>query len=377
MMIREFLEQLNTADIKVWAEGDKLRCNAPKGALTPDLQAALIRRKPEILAFLDAGSTINSSLVPIQAKGSRPPFFGIPGHNGDVFCFVRLAHYLGEDQPFYGLQPPGFNGERAPLENVQELAAHYVRELREFLPAGPYFVGGYCAGGAVAFEVARQLAEQGGEVGFLALFDSPFPTAYLTRNKVANVCRYLLHRIPYHLRRIVDAGPKIAAGYVRDRVRGFTDTVRSPDGDGPAPDEKSNFRVQVANATLKAVTAYRPTVFPGRIHFFIASEESRKLNYGRQRSWREHAGGGFQLHVGPDVCTGATMLREPFAKFFAERLRECIDQRSLGSNSRYCKMDSTAALGSPVQAGNSPTGLATHNGLALIAAAMTLASCGF
>jgi thioesterase domain-containing protein len=96
--------------------------------------------------------------VPLQANGPRVPVFGVAGHNGDVFCYRILAQCLGEEQPFYGLQPPGLDGEGEPLERVQDLAAYFARQILAFRPAGPCTLAGFCAGGTVAFELAQQLA---------------------------------------------------------------------------------------------------------------------------------------------------------------------------------------------------------------------------
>lgn len=327
MTVSEFLELLQSSDVKVWAEGERLRCDAPQGVLTPVLRAELARRKPEILAFLRAGATFSSSLVPIQAKGSRLPFFGIPGHNGDIFCYVRLAHYLGPDQPFFALQPPGYHGECAPFARVPELAAHYVREIRSFFPSGPYLLGGYCAGGSVAFEVAQQLVVQGQDVGMIALFESPFPTAYSLPNQVRNLFRYLLDRIPDHLRAVAGMDVRMRVGYFRDRVRGFIRQLVAMNRDPQPPEDEHAFRSRVAQVTRRAVRVYRPAVFPGRILLFVGSRKSLKQNYGRLHTWRAYAKGGLDLHVGPDGCSGDTMLREPYATFFADRLRECLDSR--------------------------------------------------
>jgi hypothetical protein len=187
-----FLEQLQASDVKVWVEGDRLRCNAPQGVLTPALQEELRKRKPEIIAFLRA----TSRAIPHwyhPGKGSRIPFFGFPGHNGDVFCFVRLGKYVGDDQPFYALQPPGIEGECEPLTSVSDLAAHYVREMRTFLPGGPFLLGGYCAGGAIAFEVAQQLRAQGETVPLFVMFDAICPTASRLHNG-SFLIRYLVSR---------------------------------------------------------------------------------------------------------------------------------------------------------------------------------------
>ncbi|MEP6769656.1 MAG: amino acid adenylation domain-containing protein, partial [Acidobacteriota bacterium] len=92
------------------------------------------------------------SLVSIQPKGTRPPFFCVAAATGIVH-YRGLAVLLGPDQPFYGLQSQGLDGARAPYESVEEMAAHYVREIREAQPEGPYYLGGYSFGGKVAFEM--------------------------------------------------------------------------------------------------------------------------------------------------------------------------------------------------------------------------------
>jgi acyl carrier protein len=53
-----------------------------------------------------------SPLVPIQPAGSKPPFFCIHPIFGTVFPYYQLAYCLGFDQPFYGLQPLGLDGEQ-------------------------------------------------------------------------------------------------------------------------------------------------------------------------------------------------------------------------------------------------------------------------
>jgi thioesterase domain-containing protein len=72
----------------------------------------------------------------------------------------------------YGLQAPGLDGSRLPYSRIEDLAAHYIAEIRTVQPHGPYFIGGFCFAGVVAYEMARQLSEQGEELGMVALIDS-------------------------------------------------------------------------------------------------------------------------------------------------------------------------------------------------------------
>ena len=112
------------------------------------------------------------SLVPIQPSGSRPPFFCFHGGGGNVLIYRKLSQYLGSDQPFYGLQSQGLDGSSPLLRTIEEMAALYVKEIRSVQPHGPYFLGGYCLGGSIAYEAAQQLHAAGEEVALLALFDT-------------------------------------------------------------------------------------------------------------------------------------------------------------------------------------------------------------
>ena len=117
----------------------------------------------------DAPSTTGwSPLVAIQPSGSRPPFFCIHPHGGNVLIYRDLALRLGLDQPFYGLQCPGLDGTCPPLTKIEDMAALYVKEIRKKQPRGPYFIGGYCMGGTVAYEVAQQIQAQGEQVALLS-----------------------------------------------------------------------------------------------------------------------------------------------------------------------------------------------------------------
>src|SRR5690348_5581886 len=145
------------------------------------MRQALQGRKGEILEFLRSGAALADqprAIVPLQPRGTRTPVFGVGGHNGDVFCYRALAQQLGDDQPFFGLQPPGLDGQSEPLTRVEDLAAYFAEQVRAFRPEGPYVVVGFCAGGGIAFELARQLEQGGAVVELVALFGSPFPTWY-------------------------------------------------------------------------------------------------------------------------------------------------------------------------------------------------------
>ncbi len=120
-----------------------------------------------------------SSIVEVQAQGERPPVYLVHGVGGGMFWgYANLARHLGPEQPLLAFNSRGLAG-LPEHETIEELAAHYVADLRARQPAGPYRIGGYCFGGIVAYEMARQLEVAGESVVVLALINcSPPNTTY-------------------------------------------------------------------------------------------------------------------------------------------------------------------------------------------------------
>ncbi|CAN5750343.1 hypothetical protein BH10CHL1_BH10CHL1_00280 [soil metagenome] len=123
----------------------------------------------------DELTALASPLAPIQAAGTKPPFFCVPGAGGYVIYLYQLARGLGSDQPFYGLQAAGLEGAELPHTTVEEMATYYVEAMRTVQPEGPYYLGGHSLGGWVAFEMARQLQQQGQSIALVAIIDTPVP----------------------------------------------------------------------------------------------------------------------------------------------------------------------------------------------------------
>lgn len=116
-----------------------------------------------------------SPLVAIQSNGVEAPLFFVHPVGGSVFCYNELARLIGPQRPFYAFQARGLDGAEGPINSFEEMAANYVRAMREVQPDGPYFIGGWSLGGSVAFEMARQLLDIGESVGVIAMIDSPAP----------------------------------------------------------------------------------------------------------------------------------------------------------------------------------------------------------
>src|SRR5262249_18473165 len=81
------------------------------------------------------------SLVAIQPQGTTSPLFMVPGIGGNVVAYADFGRVLGRDTPLYGLQSVGLDGRAMPFDRVEDIAAHYVQEIRRLQPQGPYSLG--------------------------------------------------------------------------------------------------------------------------------------------------------------------------------------------------------------------------------------------
>src|SRR5207249_8294245 len=138
-------------------------------------QAPTVKQLARVLR--DEGWQADWSWLVLIQGGQRQPFFCVHAAGGNVLEYRDLARLLGPDQPFYGLQAKGLDGKSEPHTTIKEMASHYIREMRELQPEGPYLIGGRSSGGTIAFEMACQLSAAGQEVGLLALLDT-YPAGY-------------------------------------------------------------------------------------------------------------------------------------------------------------------------------------------------------
>ncbi|MEH2283681.1 MAG: amino acid adenylation domain-containing protein [Nostoc sp.] len=113
----------------------------------------------------------NSPLVVINSFDDKIPFFCMHGAGGNISPYFNLSKRLGEDYPFYALENT-LDQEKPEIISVEETATLYLQEIRQIQPDGPYFLGGHCYGGVLAFEMAQQLQKQGETVGLLVVIDA-------------------------------------------------------------------------------------------------------------------------------------------------------------------------------------------------------------
>ena len=343
-MVAAFLEALRERGIQVWAEAERLRCRGPVGSLTPELRRELEERKQEILEFLRWGEALEHqprAVVPLQPAGNRPPIFGVPGHNGDVFCYRALAEHLGPDQPFFGLQPPGVDGQSPPLTRVEDLASYFADQVRAFRPQGPYIITGFCAGGAVAFELAQQLLARGGAIEFVGLFGSPHPTWYRAPSLFAWRLRKEGRWLRGALRALVSLSVGELRQYVDEKLR--QRQTRREARRAEAQDPVLERRARVQRATIGAVRRYTARPFAGRIALFVPSPDWLP---SASRVWQSLAQQSSE-YFGPAGCENDTMLIDytaQFAELFRRAALPSRDGMRTSWTPRFAKFDTMASV---------------------------------
>ncbi len=275
-------------------------------------------------------STVGTSLlVPIQPQGNRPVFFCVHGLGGAVLRFQELARHMAPDRPFYGIQPQGINGDAPVLDDVKQMAARYIRELRKFQPEGPYYIGGYSFGGLVAFEMARQLQKDGAEIGLLALLDT-----YPGKVKSKAVLLGTLLGLPLEQQ----------VAYVKGRLKRYRRGLRRRFDRLFYPESLK----QVHRSLARAEVMYQPEVYDGRVTWFRASEKALRGLDRPESDWSNWAAGGVEIHE-IDGDHGA-ILKEPMVRVLAQQLRAALDQaRQQPTKTRLTPIETQTVSSQPIQ----------------------------
>lgn len=110
-------------------------------------------------------------LVPLQTRGSLPPFFGMHPLFGLVYPYAELARQLRPERPFFALQARGFAPGEVPHPSIEQMASAYIEAIKQVQPVGPYNIGGWSLGSLIALEVAQQLQRSGQEIARLVIID--------------------------------------------------------------------------------------------------------------------------------------------------------------------------------------------------------------
>jgi amino acid adenylation domain-containing protein len=276
-----------------------------------------------ILLERSESTTHWSSLVQIRpSKGKLPaklPLFCIHPIGGNVLEYYDLANYLDPDRPIYGLQSQGLDGQ-APLTNVEDMATHYIKEIRTIQPNGPYSIAGYSFGGLVAFEMAQQLTTNGEEIELLALLDCNVPKLPILRPS-------LRQSICIHLSNIWQLEYQEKISYIVDRI-----AYRLKNSNNrefllqslyKAEDITPQIRT-ILDANLQASENYTARPYAGKITLFRCQIQDLEHYLYPDFGWTNLVGENLDIYSIPGPHF--RMLKEPRVGILAEKLNLCLQQ---------------------------------------------------
>jgi amino acid adenylation domain-containing protein len=282
-----------------------------------------------------------SSLVPIQPAGSRPALFCVHPAGGDVLCFAALARHLGPDQPFYGFQSRGLTGAEPPLTRIEDMAALYLEEMRRAQPQGPYRLGGWSLGGVVAFEMARQLREQGEDVALLVILDS-VPDLTAEAAGFQSDIDFLLDMAAYVEslwgRSLGLTGADLESLDSEAQLGVFAERLRGADFLPPGAGVEQLARIlRVYKANANAAGFYEPRPYPGGLTLIRAADMPPVQDLGPGNPLSEPDLGWSRVVQGPVEVLPVpgrhlTILAEPYVEGLARELEECLSRALLSGN---------------------------------------------
>jgi thioesterase domain-containing protein/acyl carrier protein len=269
-----------------------------------------------------------SSLVKIQPNGAKSPLFLMHPLGGEIIIYRKLSTYLGFEQPIYGLQPVGLDGN-TPYTKVEDMAAHYIQDIQTIQPHGPYLLGGYSFGGIIALEIAQQLLKLGEEIAFLLMLDTCRP-GYSKRVS-------LLKRIPIHIKKILEQPAYIHDKFIsmktwskfqlQERYKLYT--KMAPNFINIALElHESDEHMNIMQANALALSQYSfQQKYSGQLTLFRTADENRDDNavgvkYDPEFGWKDIFLGGIDIHHIPG--SHLTLFDEPNIELIAQKLKACL-----------------------------------------------------
>lgn len=319
----DLLRELEALGADLCVVDDRIKVSAPSGVITAIHRERMREFKGDLLTLLKgraASFERYSAVIPIKTGTGAWPVFGVPGHNGDVFCYRGLASYLASDRALFGLQPPGLDGQAGPMSRVEDIAAYFAEQIIASRPEAPVVIAGYCAGGSVAFELARQLQAQGQKVGLLVLIGAPYPAAY-------RKLRYLLIRVREYLRRIRQDPRRLRklanSVLISNALQSLRSGALASEVSEGLTAEQDAQRQAVEKATVAAAALYRPAFSDIPMLQCLPGRPWQRLGVGHNR-W-EKLTNIYSEFVGPDEIPQESMLKQPNARLIASLIEGCVD----------------------------------------------------
>lgn len=296
--------------------------------------AALLKHPTikKLASFMDSEFVTWDSLVPLKPKGTKPPLYIVHGAHHNVLIFNELAQKLDKNQPVYGLQAKGLDGVAEPHESMHDMARDYIKEIQITNPNGPYCLAGFSLGGTIAFEMARQLREQGKEVKIVAEFDTyVFPDYYFKnplKKKIVGV-GYDIIKVGFVLLNMFTSKKnfKRRTGLFKLKIKGMF--LRLKYGKEKQHELQFHRNIKMEQNHLKATGNYHIRPQDIVIDLFKAEEEINLVHDKKFLGWKKLAKKGIRKHMVPG--NHIDMFDKSNVEVFASKLQYVLDNHNLES----------------------------------------------
>ncbi|MBX7072949.1 MAG: hypothetical protein K1X71_07350 [Pirellulales bacterium] len=258
-------------------------------------------------------------LVPIRPTGRQTPLYCVHPAGGAVFCYLELARYLDADIPLYGLQALGIDGQSAPHDSIAAMAECYARAIQGVRPSGPYRICGWSTGGIIAFELSRQLVEDGHDVEFTALFDAAIPRSgeeFGEDDLLALLGLLFPNERPDQFQTLKERGLEAQLADFQLRAQRAQLLLSG------ATTAQTRRIYDVFQTNMNAVVGYRPQPLHRRLTLLRASQPATPMHADPLLGWGPWAAGGVDLHQ--VACAHLDMFREPAVREVADILNQLL-----------------------------------------------------
>ncbi len=274
----------------------------------------------ELANIIRTGDTPEwSPLVLLKPGDNSSPLFCIHPIGGNLFDYHSLSKKLEHQGPIYGLQPRGIDGRQPPIDRIEDMASYFIQAIQTIQPQGAYFIIGYSFGGIVAFDLARQLTEQGEKVAFLGLLDIRCPV-------IPEIDTPFREWIDIQLDRMRQLTIKQQFDYLIEKLfypksQAYRDEVVAALSD---LDLFTPELVKVLDCNVQAVKDYQPQVFAGRVTLFWSEYQDWYIKKHPTLGWGNLVTDGLDIQRIPGNHT--TLMQEPHVQVLAEKLKSSIEE---------------------------------------------------
>jgi thioesterase domain-containing protein len=261
-------------------------------------------------------------VVPIQSGGKRPVLFCV----GGGAYWRTVSEHLGPGQPVFsiGLEPEAVEHMKWP-NPMEKLARHIVSALCEKQAHGPYYLCGYCQDGIFAYEVARQLAMYGHEVGLLALVEARNPSPRF-RVRTVNGLRRTAIRFGFQLDQLYRLfRTREIPHYIRARrgeLKRFALRMSSRISPRFQLRAHQSGRIDLQEFLYLEASSSKPKPLACPTAIFRCADWPILSAGDPYFGWRELLQGRSEIHEIPGIHE--EIFREPNVRVLAEKLSACL-----------------------------------------------------